>query len=1042
MRSKILRRIIAATLGLTTAIGVSVGVGNNKEAVRLNADNDISISENTTGTSYNGTNFDVSSGGATNANYYKLGSSKLTTKSSYNINSLKTISYSITTRKFGGPSDAQAVVDLSLVNGSTTVATASYSPTSTSLSAYSGTFTVTGDTSSVKFVIKGNGTSGGGVGVGISAISFTATSASGGGGGSSSQASSSAESSSAAPSTFSVTYNDNGATSGAVPTDSNEYANEADVTVLGNTGALEKTGYVWGGWNTEANGTGTSYSATNTFKITSDTTLYAHWFANHSSDNEVVITAPYLNLNNTGISSASMLTATDGMQYMAAPGGNNSVKSTAINGSSTNKFNSDSPILMGKSGAYLYNKDPFQKDIAKIEVFIHYGAAAAAAVAINFDDDAACSDSYTTSPQTLNPYNAVYTFNANVANARYFRIQVTSDANVQIQAKVKFVIPTTSVTVAPASVTLAPTATQQLTTTVLPANSTDSLSYSTSNSSVATVSNTGLITAVAEGSATITATSGDYSANCVVTVENIPVITPDKSSTSGYTGGSETIGFAYHYLKGTLGVGVQNAKVEATIQNNNGTNHAEVLISFVDAGSSQVYLKDGSTTLATIEVSITASEVTITGMPASKLLRNGTTLNLGSLITVNAVGIYSNSVTWSTSANDIASVTQAGVVTGASNGDAIITVTTTEYPAGAVSCTVTVANVACAVFGTGESNGSSVTTDEAIKGVGGYVIDSNVEFSSLVNCYASANKSMKFGGSSSKGSITVGLADGKVDGKSAYITRIVVNAENYSNDSTTIKIAGESKELTDSFADYTVDFDGYNTKTVTIEASAKDNQRFRIAYINIFYEINIKESIRDEIDTLASLSYYYTKTGDDSFDFSKVYIRFGGFISKDLWDRLDAESDIQGYGVVVTTEGYIHEETIKDWYDMTDDIVQGTPAEAFDELVDDDYFKGFCTAVPGDKEHPAEATTEQKEIMGVDAGDDYYIWTYRKSIPVDSLTDNYVAAAYIIIDGEVVFLKEARVSVKNLAQGVIDDTNNDYNGDSFEGSLGHLASLS
>lgn len=77
--------------------------------------------------------------------------------------------------------------------------------------------------------------------------------------------------------TYSVTYNANGATSGSVPTDSNEYESGDEVTVLGNTGNLAKAGYIWSGWNTQADGDGTPYQADETFEITASTTLYAMW---------------------------------------------------------------------------------------------------------------------------------------------------------------------------------------------------------------------------------------------------------------------------------------------------------------------------------------------------------------------------------------------------------------------------------------------------------------------------------------------------------------------------------------------------------------------------------------------------------------------------------------------------------------------------------------------------------------------------------------------------------------------------------------------
>ena len=79
---------------------------------------------------------------------------------------------------------------------------------------------------------------------------------------------------------FAVIYNGNGSTGGAVPTDSNEYDSGDEVTVLGNTGSLVKTGYTFGGWNTNADGTGTNYLADETFEITATTTLYAKWVPN------------------------------------------------------------------------------------------------------------------------------------------------------------------------------------------------------------------------------------------------------------------------------------------------------------------------------------------------------------------------------------------------------------------------------------------------------------------------------------------------------------------------------------------------------------------------------------------------------------------------------------------------------------------------------------------------------------------------------------------------------------------------------------------
>jgi hypothetical protein len=55
------------------------------------------------------------------------------------------------------------------------------------------------------------------------------------------------------------------------------YQQGATVTALGNTGSLVNTGYSLGGWNTAANGSGTSYAPGATFSISANVTLYAQW---------------------------------------------------------------------------------------------------------------------------------------------------------------------------------------------------------------------------------------------------------------------------------------------------------------------------------------------------------------------------------------------------------------------------------------------------------------------------------------------------------------------------------------------------------------------------------------------------------------------------------------------------------------------------------------------------------------------------------------------------------------------------------------------
>ncbi len=75
-----------------------------------------------------------------------------------------------------------------------------------------------------------------------------------------------------------VTYDGNGQTYGAPPTDSGSYSIGDTVTLLGQN-FQQRTGYTFNGWNTAANGSGTSYAAGGTFNIAASTTLYAQWLA-------------------------------------------------------------------------------------------------------------------------------------------------------------------------------------------------------------------------------------------------------------------------------------------------------------------------------------------------------------------------------------------------------------------------------------------------------------------------------------------------------------------------------------------------------------------------------------------------------------------------------------------------------------------------------------------------------------------------------------------------------------------------------------------
>ena len=93
-----------------------------------------------------------------------------------------------------------------------------------------------------------------------------------------------------------VTYSGNGNTAGSAPTDATKYLYNQTVTVQSKPATLAKSGYTFGGWNTNSSGTGTNYTAgSGTFKITSDVTLHAKWTAAASCEANPTIGTASLN---------------------------------------------------------------------------------------------------------------------------------------------------------------------------------------------------------------------------------------------------------------------------------------------------------------------------------------------------------------------------------------------------------------------------------------------------------------------------------------------------------------------------------------------------------------------------------------------------------------------------------------------------------------------------------------------------------------------------------------------------------------------------
>lgn len=294
-------------------------------------------------------------------------------------------------------------------------------------------------------------------------------------------------------------------------------------------------------------------------------------------------------------------------------------------------------------------------------------------------------------------------FNTN--NTGEITIVLSADNDVII-GEVKFyktggsapVTPTiNSVTVSPASATLDPNNTQQLTATVdaTPASADKSVTWSSSTPSVAIVSESGLVTAVAQGTATITATSNldnTKSGTCNITVNApaapIPVtaIALNKQATTIGIGDSETLTINYTPADANTGKAVawiSNNTSVATVDNSG-------KVTGVAAGSATITATSTTDNTITASCAVTVQAVAVTGVsinPTSANLQIGGSTDLTA--TVLPANATDKSVSWSSSNTSVATVNNNGHVSAVAAGTATITVTTTDGNKTA-TCSVTV----------------------------------------------------------------------------------------------------------------------------------------------------------------------------------------------------------------------------------------------------------------------------------------------------------------------------------------------------------------
>lgn len=229
------------------------------------------------------------------------------------------------------------------------------------------------------------------------------------------------------------------------------------------------------------------------------------------------------------------------------------------------------------------------------------------------------------------------------------------------------------------SITLADTAVAANENATVPATITPSwitasdLTWTSDNTSVAAVAEGGVVTGVADGTATITAAYGDVTATCTVTVSSKPTISIAPTSASVKVGNE--IDFTAtitpsKYGNSTITWLVEDTSI-ATLADKSGgvkgvsAGTTKVTASFTAAGTTY----SGSATLTVTDASMTVSSISLD--PTAATIQIGKTQQL----TAEVTPAGTSAVNWSSSNEEVARVDSNGLVTGLKSGTATITAT-------------------------------------------------------------------------------------------------------------------------------------------------------------------------------------------------------------------------------------------------------------------------------------------------------------------------------------------------------------------------------
>lgn len=255
------------------------------------------------------------------------------------------------------------------------------------------------------------------------------------------------------------------------------------------------------------------------------------------------------------------------------------------------------------------------------------------------------------------------------------------------------IVKVTSISLSKTSLNLVKGKTSIVTATIAPSNATNKdVTWTSSNTKVATVDSSGKVTAVGVGTANIVCTAKDGSkksatSKVIVINNSIAKVTLNKTSLNVVKGKTSTL---------TATISPSNATNNPITWKSSNTKVAAVdgngKIIGVGVGTAIITAttKDGSEKYATCKVTVT-NPASVTSVKLSKTtlsLKVGKTSTLTSTITPS--NVTNKTVTWKSSSSSIATVDSNGKITAKKVGKVIITCTASDRSKKSATCTVNV----------------------------------------------------------------------------------------------------------------------------------------------------------------------------------------------------------------------------------------------------------------------------------------------------------------------------------------------------------------